>query len=141
MIDEIIENKLIDIYFQPIVSVRTKSIFAFEALCRCSYNEQIIPPDLLFKLAKQNDLLLQLDIMARKKAIEKFSQYYKKNKDLILFLNFESSLLNDLESFEKINSFLEDIIDLKIPFKNFVLEIKEDEISNIEVLNEFCKRY
>ncbi len=141
MIDKIIANKLIDIYFQPIVSVRTKSIFAFEALCRCSYNEQVIPPDLLFKLAKQNDLLLKLDIMARKKAIEKFSYYYKRNKDLILFLNFESSLLNDLKSFEKINSFLEDIIDLKIPFKNFVLEIKEDEISNIEVLNEFCKRY
>ncbi|MGA1932977.1 EAL domain-containing protein [Arcobacter sp. YIC-464] len=141
MIDKIIENRLIQIHFQPIVSIRTKSIFAFEALCRCSYNDQVIPPDLLFKLAKQNDLLLELDILARKKAIEKFLEYYKKNNDLILFLNFESSLLNDLESFEKINSFLEDIIDLKIPFRNFVLEIKEDEISNIEVLNKFCKMY
>ena len=105
MIDKIIENRLIQIHFQPIVSIRTKSIFAFEALCRCSYNNQVIPPDLLFKLAKQNDLLLELDILARKKAIEKFLEYYKKNNDLILFLNFESSLLNDLESFEKINSF------------------------------------
>lgn len=141
MIEKIIENKLIEIYFQPIVSVRTKSIFAFEALCRCSYNDQVVPPDLLFKLAKQNNLLLELDMLARKKAIQQFSKYYKKNKDLVLFLNFESSLLNDLDSFEKINSFLEDIIDLKIPFRNFVLEIKEDEISNIEVLNKFCERY
>lgn len=141
MIDNIVANNLINIHFQPIISVRTKTIFAFEALCRCTYNEQNIPPDLLFKLAKQNNLLLELDILARRNAIKKFSSYYEKNNDLILFLNFESSLLNDLESFEKINSFLEDIIDLKIPFKNFVLEIKEDEITNIEVLNKFCKRY
>ncbi|MGP2657403.1 EAL domain-containing protein [Malaciobacter sp. WC5094] len=141
MIDKIIENSLIDIHFQPIVSVSTKTIFALEALTRCEYNNQNIPPDLLFKMAKQNNLLLELDILARNKAIKKFLKYYKKNNDLILFLNFESSLLNDLESFEKINSFLETIIELKIPFKNFVLEIKEDEISNTEVLNKFCKQY
>jgi len=141
MIDKIIESSLIDIHFQPIVSVSTKTIFALEALTRCEYNNQNIPPDLLFKMAKQNNLLLELDILARNKAIKKFLKYYKKNNDLILFLNFESSLLNDLESFEKINSFLETIIELKIPFKNFVLEIKEDEISNTEVLNKFCKQY
>lgn len=141
MIEEIIQNELIEIYFQPIVSIRTKNVYAFEALCRCSYNGQNLPPDILFKLAKDKGLLLQLDILARKKAIQKFKAYYKENKDLLLFLNFESSLINNNDSLSSISSFLETIAECEIPFLNFVLEIKEDEITNGKALKKFCTTY
>lgn len=141
MIEKIIKNKLIDIHFQPIVSIRTKKIYAFEALCRCTYNNQNLPPELLFKLAKEKGLLLELDLLAREIAIEKFAPYYKQNNDLTLFLNFESSLINDYESILSINSFIETIIKNEIPFKNFVLEIKEDEVTNVEALEKFSTTY
>lgn len=141
MIEQIIENENVDIYFQPIVSIRTKIVYAFESLTRCSFNGQNLPPDILFNLAKEKNLNMQLDEMTRNKAIKKFYKYYLDNKDLILFLNFESDLINNFDVNEAGNSFIETIMTLNIPFKNFVLEIKEDEISNTHALEKFCQRY
>lgn len=141
MIKEIIEKKLVEIYFQPIVSIRTKNIYAFEALTRCIYKGQNIPPDKLFNLAKQENLLFQLDVMTRNIAIERFNTYFRENNELLLFLNFESSLIDNFKLTEQTNSFIETIIRLKIPFKNFMLEIKEDEILNTKALKNFCQIY
>ena len=141
MIEQIIKEELVEIYLQPIVSVRTRKIYAFEALTRCTFNGQNLPPDILFNLAKEKNLIIELDEMTRNKAIRKFHQYYIQNSDLLLFLNFESSLINSIDEFLKKNSFIETIMTLNIPFKNFVLEIKEDEISNLDSLNKFCNTY
>lgn len=141
MIEEIIEKELVDIHFQAIVSIRTKSIYAFESLTRCKYKNQNIPPNLLFNLASDNNLNKELDEMTRKKAIEKFHSYYLENKNLLLFLNVESELINNFETTAYKYSFIETITNLKIPFKNFILEIKEDEIYNMDALKKFCKTY
>ena len=62
MIEDIIKNQLVEIYFQPIVSIRSKTLFALEALTRCTYSGQFIPPDLLFTLAKEKgSITLNLD--------------------------------------------------------------------------------
>lgn len=63
------------IYFQPIVSIRTKKIYAFEALTRCIYKDKIINPTELFQMAIDADLGLELDILTRTKAIEKFKNW------------------------------------------------------------------
>lgn len=141
MIEEIIKDELVEINFQPIVSIRSKKIYAFEALTRCQYNEENIPPDILFSLAKEKNLSMKLDNMTRNKAIKKFYKYYLEDKDLILFLNIESSLINNFDLTKNYNSFLDVIRKLDIPFENFVLEVKEDEIINTNALKEFCKMY
>lgn len=141
MIKEIIEDELVEIYFQPIVSIRTKTIYAFEALTRCTYNEEYINPERLFNLAKKESLNKKLDELTRRKSIEKFHNYYLKNKNSILFLNLESEIINDFSSINEEYSFIELIKKLGIPFKNFVLEIKEDEINNTKALEEFSKTF
>lgn len=141
MIREIIEKELVEIYFQPIVSIRTKKIYAFEALTRCTYQGKTIPPYELFALALESNLSLELDILTRNKAIEKFKQYYLKNNDLLLFLNFESSLINTFDKKLRNYCFVETIDDIVIPYKNFVIEIKEDEIANTQALEDFCLYY
>lgn len=141
MIKEIIENELIDIYFQPIVSIRTKKIIAFEALTRCTYKGENIRPDLLFVYAKKEKMILELDIYTRELAIKKFHEYFLKDNNLMLFLNFESSLINESGKMDDFDSFIDVIKELKIPFENFMLEIKEDEIPNTKALKNFCKRY
>lgn len=141
MIEEIIKEELVEIYFQPIVSVRTKKIYAFEALTRCTYNGKFIAPDKLFDLAMQSNLSLELDVLTRNKSIEKFKEYYSKNNDLILFLNFESSLINNFDKNMRNYCFVETIDDVVIPYKNFLIEIKEDEITNTQALKDFCEYY
>lgn len=141
MIQEIIKKELVEIYFQPIVSIRSKKIYAFEALTRCTYNGVTIPPSELFNLAIEKNVSLELDILTRNKSIEKFHKYYLENNDLILFLNFESSVINNFDKEKKDYYFIETINKLDIPYKNFMLEIKEDEISNTEALEEFCSYY
>jgi EAL domain-containing protein (putative c-di-GMP-specific phosphodiesterase class I) len=141
MIREIIEKELVEIYFQPIVSIRTKKIYAFEALTRCTYQGEFIPPSELFALALKENLSLELDVLTRNKSIEKFKQYYLKNNDLLLFLNFESSLINTFDKNMRNYCFVETIDDIVIPYKNFVIEIKEDEIANTQALEDFCIYY
>ena len=141
MIEKIIKDELVEIYLQPIVSIRTKKIYAFEALTRCTFENEIIDPDTLFKLANEQKLSFELDEMTRKKAIRDFYDYYQKDNDLILFLNVESTLINDMNFIKDDNSFVKVIEELKIPFINFVLEIKEDEIKNEKSLKLFVSFY
>ena len=98
MIKEIINKELIEIHFQPIVSIRSKKLYAFEALTRCTYKGEVIPPYELFKLAIDANLNLELDVLTRNKSIEKFKNYYLQNNELILFLNFEPSLINNFNA-------------------------------------------
>lgn len=141
MIKEIINKGLVEIHFQPIVSIRSKKIYAFEALTRCSYNDVSIAPNELFNMAKNENLILELDVLTRNKAIEKFKKYYLENNDLILFLNFESSLIDNFDKERNNYCFMEIINKLEIPYKNFMIEIKEDEILNTKALEDFCLYY
>jgi EAL domain-containing protein (putative c-di-GMP-specific phosphodiesterase class I) len=141
MIEEIIKKELVEIHFQPIVSIRSKKIYAFEALTRCSYNGIIISPYELFNQAIEKNLSLELDILTRNKSIKKFHKYYLENNDLILFLNFESSIIDNFDKERKDYCFTETIDKLNIPYKNFMIEIKEDEIPNTEALEKFCSYY
>jgi len=139
MIENIIKEDLIEIYFQPLVSIRSKKIYAFEALTRCpSLN---IAPTELFKMAKEKNLLFQLEIMTRIKAIEKFHQNYLEDNELMLFLNFESSFIDKFNVKNNEYGFAQKIEELNMPSENFMLEIKEDEISNSEALVNFCLFY
>ena len=141
MIKEIINKELIEIHFQPIVSIRSKKLYAFEALTRCTYKGEVIPPYELFKLAIDANLNLELDVLTRNKSIEKFKKYYLENNELILFLNFEPSLINNFDAQEQNYCFTQAIDKVEIPYRNFILEIKEDEISNTKALKEFCAYY
>jgi EAL domain-containing protein (putative c-di-GMP-specific phosphodiesterase class I) len=141
MIKEILEKELLEIYFQAVVSIRTKKIYAFEALTRCTYKGKYISPDILFSLAEEEGLLYELDTYTRAAAIKKFYNYYKKNKDLILYLNFESKLIDNGVFKKDKKEFLSLINDLDIPPSNFLIEIKEDEISNTQFLIDFCQKY
>ncbi len=141
MIEEIIKDELVEIYFQPIVSIRTKKIYAFEALTRCTYKNEVIAPDKLFKIAKEKNLSFELDVMTRNKAIKKFHTYFKEDNTFILFLNIESILINNINLLKNDNSFVKLIEQLEMPFINFVLEIKEDEIDNQTSLKNFVSFY
>ena len=138
MIDKIIEEGRVEIFFQPIISIKNKNIFAFEALTR-AYNEnnEFISPIYLFEQAKKENLSNKLDSHVRELALKKFLNYHQKDKEILLFINFESSFI-DSDEYDKFNEIVKKY---NINTSNIVLEIKEDEIKNNNSITRFVDFY
>lgn len=68
---QVIEHKRITVKFQPIVSLRERSVYGYECLSRgLTADGDVIPPDKLFPQAKSLGLLFNLDRIARENAIQ-----------------------------------------------------------------------
>ena len=93
MIREIIDNKDIFVEFQPIYSLNTKKIIGLEALARGDYKGEVISPYFLFTYAKDTGSVLDVDRLCREKAMSAFA---KDKAAPSLFVNFETSVLNDV---------------------------------------------
>ncbi|RXJ88204.1 EAL domain-containing protein [Arcobacter sp. CECT 8985] len=129
----------IEVYFQPIISIKEKKIFAFEALTRAFDNDNnYISPFKLFNEAKINRKLDDLDNYVRQKAIKKFHKYYEEDNNILLFLNFESSVIENNIKNNIDFDFIKQVNELGINPNNIVLEIKEDTIKDSNLLKEFC---
>lgn len=138
-LEDIIDKGLIDTYFQPIFSVPRQKIVGYEALMRVKDdNGEFISPIEVFDAAKKYSLILELDRAARYKSLEKFASF-DKPKDTLLFLNFESSVI-DLGVVGS-GKILDVTSKFGINPKNIVIEIKEDEILSERDLKAFCEFY
>lgn len=139
MINELINNKNIEIYLQAIVSIKDKKIFAYEALTRAydRYGEAI-SPQYLFQQAEKENLSSKLDEYVRELALAKFCNYYNEDRELLLFLNFEASVINDND---EEYDFISVVYKYNISPSNIVVEIKEDKIKNSHVLKKFIDTY
>lgn len=138
MINDLINEKNIEIYLQPIVSIKDKKIFAYEALTRATdrYGEAISPL-YLFDQAKKENLSCKLDEYVRELALVKFVEYYQQDKSVLLFLNFESSVIEN----EQDNSFVPTVYKYNIAPSNIVIEVKEDRIKDSHILKKFIDKY
>ena len=138
MIKKLINDDKIEIFFQPIVTIKNKRIFAFEALTRAyDENNDFISPMYLFEQAKKENLSNELDCYVRELALKKFLNYHKRDKEILLFINFESSFIDS----EEYDTFLLTVQKYNIAPSNIVLEIKEDEIRNNNAIKKFVDLY
>jgi len=80
----IIENQLISTVFQPIYNTVNKTILGYEALTRGPKNTSLYSPEALFQAAEQCNLLSELELLCREKAITRFVELKLSGK---LFLN------------------------------------------------------
>lgn len=138
MINDLINDNSIEIYLQPIVSIKDKKIFAYEALTRAydRYGESVSPL-YLFEQAKKENLCARLDEYVREQALIKFSEYYSTNRDLLLFLKFESCVVERDDRDE----FIPLVYRYNISPTNIVVEIKEDKIKDGRALKKFIDNY
>lgn len=139
-IEYILKNERLVVHLQPIVSPNGREFFGMESLIRgISDDGSIIPPYILFSEAAKHGLTLELDKISRTLAIRAFEPLYKQNNKLILFVNFEPSLIDNFEPGKYL--FYGELKKLGIPYENVVLEVKEDEISDTAKLKLFCDHY
>ena len=138
MINNIIENKKIEIFLQPIISLKDRKVFAYEALTRAyDENDELISPLYLFEQAKKERLSCKLDNYVRELALEKFHRYYQLDKSVLLFLNFESSIIEN----DMYDDFISTVYKHNIATSNLVIEVKEDQIKDTQALKRFIKKY
>ncbi|MCR1811624.1 EAL domain-containing protein [Sulfurospirillum sp. hDNRA2] len=141
MVSHLIQDNRIMIYFQPIISIRSAKVIGVEALMRAyDANQEPLSPIFIFDQAKKENLSFELDKHARIKALESFKALLKVNPELLLFLNFESHLLDTTIRFQDF-AFCALTNDIGIPPSHVVIEIKEYQIQNTERLEEFCTFY
>ena len=82
----------IDYAFQPIIHALTGKTYAVEALIRnVDASEYVNSIQDLFDLAFQEDILYEIDLLLREKAIKKFSQI--DSKSLKLFYNLDNRII------------------------------------------------
>lgn len=92
---EILESENICTYFQPIVSLKTGTIVAYEALVRGIRNDSdsLITPCELFDRADRDTVSLEFDCLCRKKALESFSGF-RSATGAMMFLNINTSVIS-----------------------------------------------
>ncbi|MFZ3132043.1 MAG: EAL domain-containing protein [Desulfosporosinus sp.] len=136
-INEIIANEEITIYFQPIVSLVKKSVIGMEALCRGIYRGELVNPNVLFNLAASQGVILDLDRLCRRKALEKFSHNH--NKELMLFLNFDTSIIDKgvVGSGQLINT----VKEFGLQPDRIIIEIIESKVRDVKSLSRFIETY
>lgn len=119
-------------------------LIGYESLCRglCKHCGHIIPPLELFKRLKDENELFNLDLKARKNAIKFFNKILANNNELLLFLNFDASLIEQrIDSPETILDFCKNT---NVRPNNLVIEITESRPCNLDKLIDFvenCRKY
>ena len=139
-IKDIIEKFNIITYFQPIVSVGKRTVIGIEALTRGIQDHRIIPPDILFQRAKEQNLINQFDRICRKKALQTHSNLYCNpwESDLLLFLNVEFSKIEDVVGSGYL---LQQVMELGLNPGSVVIEIIESKVTDAGSLQKFIETY
>lgn len=139
-IERIIEERLIDIHFQPILAPRRQTVVGVEALLRCYCGEDgYVPPNLMFAWAEQKGMVLQLDRLCREKAFEAFKAVQKIQRGAKLFLNLESSVIDR----RTVGSghMVESARRWGIQPRDVVIEINEAKVNDPVALKQFVQLY
>jgi len=136
MIEKVIDTGDIYVDFQPIFSLNTKKVIGMEALSRGVYDGQVISPYFLFTYARENDCVLKLDRLCREKAMRAFSS---QSSDAMLFINFETSVLNEVIS--GTGEILRTTEENNLRSSNVVIELNESQVKDNDNLMKFVDFY
>ena len=92
----LLATEAIATHFQPIFSVRQKSIVGLEALTRgTGSNGRLIAPYDLFKMAAAERLQAELEHLCRRTAVRSFAELASRPDELLLFLNLDLAATDD----------------------------------------------
>lgn len=150
-IREIVESKSIKTFFQPILSARQKSIVGLEALTRgligvealsrgvVQVGNQFITPDKLFKQAAEEGVSGELEKLCRETAVKSFSRLPERPSDLILFLNFDVSAMQD--HYTATSQLYQMVRAAGLQMGNVAIEILEAKIDDIKQLRGLLGRF
>ena len=136
-LQKIIIEKTITTVYQPVVDLKSLNILGYEALSRGPAGTEFTNPALLFTLASEFGLSVELDVLCREKS---FSNIRNMDTDKKIFVNTLAMTIHDPEFRGK---YLEKLLeDIKIKPHNVVFEINEKmAIDNYDLFKIAMKNY
>jgi len=117
---EILKNEAISTLVHPVFDLADMRVIGYEALSRGPEGSEFERPDKLFAVAYDTDLVLRLERLCRKKALEAATGL---SADKLLFLNIEPDAVCDPELREALTTSL--LAQARIGADRVVLEITE----------------
>ncbi len=139
-LQDIIKSERLCTYFQPIVSLKTGTIFAYEALVRglTVDSPDLIAPHDLFQEADRITKAAEFDRLCRKKALESFRRFHNESSAM-MFMNINTSAIGHRGDEKPHIS----TITHQMGFdpKNIGLELVESRSQSSDDLIEFVNRY
>ncbi|EGB15970.1 diguanylate phosphodiesterase [Pseudodesulfovibrio mercurii] len=90
-IREILNSGDVTAFFQPVVSITTKSIIGFEVFSRAG-RDSGVGSDALFNEGLSPDITVEVDRLCRARALEQFKPIHAAHDRLLLFLNINPKI-------------------------------------------------
>jgi EAL domain-containing protein (putative c-di-GMP-specific phosphodiesterase class I) len=125
------------VYFQPILSLKSKAVVGYEGLIRGIRGEdEVVPAGDVLRSAKAKNMVVEMDRLCRATVLNAFSSIREADRsDRLLFLNFESSLLNTVESGS--GYFLRQVAEAGLNPSDIAIELIESKVNSPVSLNKF----
>ncbi len=137
-LSKLIEKGALTAHFQPIVDLRSGSIYGYESLARGVYDDgTLIYPDTLFRWGREGDMLFYLDRACRETSLKTAAV---KNISAKVFINFIPTAIYDPE--HCLQSTVKWARQLEFDPKNIIFEVTEsDHIEDIDHLKKILDFY
>ncbi|MGG7177934.1 putative bifunctional diguanylate cyclase/phosphodiesterase [Clostridium paraputrificum] len=121
-----IENKELEVYYQPIYGIKEETIIGAEALIRWNTDEGMVLPDKFIPLAKKTGDIVDIDMFVFKEAINTCKEWIDRGKtDFYISINASKRFLKQ-KGF--ISILQNELKEKSVPSSSIKLEITEDEI-------------
>jgi EAL domain-containing protein (putative c-di-GMP-specific phosphodiesterase class I) len=130
-IQGVLESESISVFFQPVVSVRTRGILGFEAFSRSISNTGArMDAHDLFGQNWDPETRLQLCRLCRRKALEAFRPIFERHPQMMLFLNTDGGALSAATHLGHLDAMCQA---LNIPGKRVVIELERPYLNSPDV--------
>jgi EAL domain-containing protein (putative c-di-GMP-specific phosphodiesterase class I) len=138
---DILIDETLEVHFQPIISLKKKAIIGVEALARPTEggSGRPVTPLELFAWAHRNGRTVDLDRLCRRKALNAFSPMAESPQSPLLFLNFESSVLD--EGVLGSGVLAKAVRDAGLSPTDVVIEINESKVLDMVALQTFVETH
>lgn len=118
-----IESKTLDVHYQPVIDMKTKTLVSVEALSRWNHDEfGFISPEIFIELAEQINMINPLSYMVLEQSMETVAGWFDVNPDIELSVNLSVYNLKDSNLLSYIKTMLNKY---DFPASNLTLEITE----------------
>jgi EAL domain-containing protein (putative c-di-GMP-specific phosphodiesterase class I) len=140
-LEEIIEREFVESHFQPIVSMKRKSIVGFEGLSRGIHpaDQSLISPIELFREAERQGLQMELDRLCRKQAMTQFKKIVQLHPDFILSVNLDASIMD--QGAAGSGHLRNQAMEIGLNPRNIAIEIIESNVDDMKELQKFVETY
>lgn len=137
----LIEQRSAAAFYQPIISVKKRSVIGLETVGRGIDPESrnLIEADRLYQLSNEKNKSLDLDRLFRLKGLEGFAEIQSKMPGLILFLGVETSVLT--KDVVGSGHLLRMVQGLKLDPNSIAVELSKSETMDSEAARIFVENY